>query len=408
MAQPPKKRVDTAELVRKWQADKKSRVFLQLAEQYRKDDYVDAALTVLREGLQHHPNFQPAHVALARCLLAKRELAAAQAELEAVTAKSPDNLMAGKLLADVLEERGERSRALEVLQRLSPFALEDPEVGARVEQLEAQLATPLRRTSGSGETSEYGTSEFATESGDTQGFDTGGGQGESAAIEAPAEPAAAAAAVPEPVPPEPTPEPPAARFAESQGSDEAVVAPEAEAEVGSSPLRLDDDELTPPPMPAARVEPFGGAETSGPVEDAEPGGGPLDDLLGTPPDAVDDSEPDALASRTLAELHEAQGSYEEASAIYEKLLSARPGEPALRAALERCRAAASPRAVVAGPEPAPAAPPERPDWRPQEPVLPAPAEPAAAQTEGELDLARLRALAGELERWLAAVRTVRQ
>lgn len=89
MAPPPKKRPDTGELLRRWEADKKSRIFLQLAEEYRKQDFVDAAVSVLRDGLKHHPNFQPAHVALARCFMSKSQWTEAQAELERVHAKSP-------------------------------------------------------------------------------------------------------------------------------------------------------------------------------------------------------------------------------------------------------------------------------------------------------------------------------
>ena len=40
---PPKKRPSTDQLLRRWEADKKSRIFLQLAEEYRRQDFVDAA-----------------------------------------------------------------------------------------------------------------------------------------------------------------------------------------------------------------------------------------------------------------------------------------------------------------------------------------------------------------------------
>ena len=113
------------ELKERYERDPGSRIFLQLAEEYRKQDYVDSALSVLKEGLRHHPTWQPAHVALARCLLAKRQHAEAQAELEKVLAKSPDNILAGKLLATVLETRGESRRALAVLEKLVPFAPDD-------------------------------------------------------------------------------------------------------------------------------------------------------------------------------------------------------------------------------------------------------------------------------------------
>jgi len=53
----------------RWERDPASRLFLQLAEEYRRDGQPEAALKVLETGLGHHPGYLAARVALGRCLL---------------------------------------------------------------------------------------------------------------------------------------------------------------------------------------------------------------------------------------------------------------------------------------------------------------------------------------------------
>ena len=370
--------VNTDELLRRLELDKKSRIFLQLAEEYRKQDYIDSALSVLREGLKHHPHFQPAHVALARCLMAKKQYSQAQAELTRVHEKSPDNILAGKLLSEVLEARGERQRALEVLRTIARFSMDDPEVLQRLSTLQAAMSPPKPRPEASleGETGEYLTGDFVTGNADLHAFGT----------------------PPLEVPPEPPP---------ADVPDPTGVPTEEHA--------LDDADELPFEFPAAPP----------PVLDAVGAG---DELLGAPRTPTRDDAENDFTSLTLAELYESQGEHGEAAAIYERLVARRPDDAELRRALARCNARSQGEQVASVPSAPVAAPPAKPRWQPVRPraatqpgVTPGPAgslarsatrgAPAAPGRGAQADApsqAHLRAALVELRRWLAAAQAVRQ
>lgn len=358
-------KADVDALLKRWEADKKSRLFLQLAEEYRKQDAIDAALSVLREGLKHHQAFAPAHVALARCLHAKGQLAQAQAELEPIVRKSPDNILAGKLLAQVLQERGERHRALEVLQRVAPFAPDDEEVADRLALLQAALGA-TGASGGSGETAEFSTSDVTA---------------------SPLRAGPTSSAMPTPLPAAPAPVAPPATMAPAEpepDDDDVLMVSDEEASAFEAPA--------PPPMPRPATPP--------------------DDLLGAPlAGPPGDSDEDELTSVTLAELYESQGGFAEASAIYERLLRRRPSDLTLQRAVERCRArltGAGPDTVATVSTPAPP-PPARPRWEPvrsrDQAPPPPPPRPGLGPARGP---ARLRAVRREMRRWLAAARSARE
>jgi tetratricopeptide (TPR) repeat protein len=387
---PPK--VDTDELLKRWEADKKSRIFLQLADEYRKQDQIDAALGILREGLKHHATFLPARVVLARCLLAKGQLAQAQAELEPIVKKAPDNLLAGKLLAEVLEERGEGQRALAILNAMLPFAIDDPEVAQRVADLEARLTPPITGDGGASDTAEFRAHDSTR-------------------------PLEVATSVPDSSPP-PAPSRPV-----------LVEEPRAEEDPFGDVLAGDGDgDDSPPGMADVLVIPV----------PAEPV--PAELLGSTRGEAgsLADNGEDEFASLTLAELYESQGAASEAAAIYARLLARRPDDAAIRRSLERCQArmagtdvAASIIESVAAPAPTLS----RPRWEPVRPravqpvaealvAAPEPLGGLSAESEGisvvpaaggrprrqpsMLPPMASRRTLRELHRWLKAVAAVRQ
>jgi hypothetical protein len=178
-------------------------------------------------------------------------------------------------------------------------------------------------------------------------------------------------------------------------------------------------------------------------EESVDGTGPIaDDLLGPPrsPEAPADSDDD-FTSLTLAELHESQGAHEEAARLYERLLARNPSDADLRRSLERCRARIEgrPMAAAAASRSSSEAP-SRPRWEPVRPrsapeaspapgPIPSPSEPVddllgppLASAARPAEAARLRSASAptppraaharrtlrELERWLAACRSVRQ
>lgn len=129
MAEPdtsPPERLRALQL--RWESDKTSRVFVQLAEEYRRLGRTQEALGLLAEGLTAHPNYLAAQVVLGRCHLDLGRTKEAIAELEAVIARDPTQMVAYKLLveAHLAEQDGEEAR-----KRLRIYSLlndSDPEI----------------------------------------------------------------------------------------------------------------------------------------------------------------------------------------------------------------------------------------------------------------------------------------
>ncbi|HEX2252232.1 MAG TPA: tetratricopeptide repeat protein [Thermoanaerobaculia bacterium] len=118
-----------AELRRRWETEPDSRVFLQLAEEYRRRERYREAAEVLESGLASHPNHVSAHVALGRVRLALGDADGAAASLERALGFDATNLVANKALVEAHLARGERSLAR---QRLGIYRLlneSDPAIG---------------------------------------------------------------------------------------------------------------------------------------------------------------------------------------------------------------------------------------------------------------------------------------
>jgi tetratricopeptide (TPR) repeat protein len=82
--------------------DPKSKLFVPLAEEYKKAGDIEMAIHVLLEGLKRNPEYVIARSSLGKLLIAKGDFAGAQKEFEDVVKTSPDNLMAQKKLGDLL------------------------------------------------------------------------------------------------------------------------------------------------------------------------------------------------------------------------------------------------------------------------------------------------------------------
>ena len=86
------------QLRNRWEADPSSRIFLQLAEEYRHQGRVKEALDVLDRGLREHPGYLSALVAKGRCHLELGEPEPAKAVLERVVKQDATQMVAIKLL----------------------------------------------------------------------------------------------------------------------------------------------------------------------------------------------------------------------------------------------------------------------------------------------------------------------
>ncbi len=112
----------------RWQADPSSRVFLQLAEEYRHIGRVQDALAVLESGLKEHPGYLSALVAQGRCLLELGDAGKARGVLERVVQQDATQMVASKLLVRAYIETNDPERAR---QRLDLYRLlndSDPEI----------------------------------------------------------------------------------------------------------------------------------------------------------------------------------------------------------------------------------------------------------------------------------------
>jgi tetratricopeptide (TPR) repeat protein len=126
----------------RWQGDPSSRVFLQLAEEYRHLGRVQEALEVLQRGLQEHPGYLSALVAKGRCLLELGDAAGARAVLERVVQQDATQMVANKLLVRACLETGEPERARERLDLYTLLNDSDPEIEELRRRVEAMSRPP--------------------------------------------------------------------------------------------------------------------------------------------------------------------------------------------------------------------------------------------------------------------------
>jgi tetratricopeptide (TPR) repeat protein len=128
-------------LRQKVEKDPGSRLFLPLAEEYRKAGMTDEAIAALLGGLEKHPGYTSARVALGRIYLEKALLEEARAEFEKVVQVVPDNLFAHRKLADIYREAGELERACAEYRRVLALNPSDEDAKSCLEGVEDTLAS---------------------------------------------------------------------------------------------------------------------------------------------------------------------------------------------------------------------------------------------------------------------------
>ena len=104
--------------------DPNSKLFVPLAEEYKKIGMLDEAIETLSIGLKRHPSYMSAHVSLGKIYLDKDMLDEASAEFEKVIHTIPDNLYAHKRLAEIYSTLNMRDKAIEefkMVLKLNPL-----------------------------------------------------------------------------------------------------------------------------------------------------------------------------------------------------------------------------------------------------------------------------------------------
>jgi tetratricopeptide (TPR) repeat protein len=106
--------LDFTEITRlneKYSKEPKSRIFVQLADLYRKNNMIDEALDVLNKGFEFHPQYPVAYLILGKCYYDKRSHTQARDAFEKTIALDPQNIVALRMLAKTCEilkdERGQ-------------------------------------------------------------------------------------------------------------------------------------------------------------------------------------------------------------------------------------------------------------------------------------------------------------
>jgi tetratricopeptide (TPR) repeat protein len=119
--------------------DPGSRLFVSLAEEYRKLGRFKQALSALQKGLLAHPGYIAAQVALGRVYLESGQNTDAIATFTKVLVADPGNLVAAKSLADVYLSRGDSLEALKKYKLYRALA-GDRKVDEVIAKLETEVA----------------------------------------------------------------------------------------------------------------------------------------------------------------------------------------------------------------------------------------------------------------------------
>lgn len=339
------------DLRRRLERDPGSRLFAQLAEEFRKAGNHADAIRVARTGLAQHPSYPSARLTLGRALLDSGDLAGARVELETVLREAPDNILASRFLGQALEALGELGPALVQLQRTLKMAPGDRQLESQIASLETRLRAP--QASG-GAPSGPPASPALVPTLRLRPPDVGRWAPAPPPLPTTAAPAAAAPAGPPPLPPPVAPRPVTERpqsLAVEYESDMAPTLPTAQSPL----LGLVDETAPPTPPPSAvateetvfepeptlvpRAAPpaFAAEPRPVPMRPTEPGR-PAPLQAQAPPGATPAGEAlsaseTPFSSSTLAELYLKQGLVDRALEVYRQLLAEEPGNDRARSRL---------------------------------------------------------------------------
>lgn len=132
---PDAQRAEIAKLEALHAEHPQGRIFTHLAEAYRKAGELDRAQTVLREGIERHPDYSSAHVVLARVLMDMGESAEAESEFRRVLELDSHNLVALRSLGDLARGEGRTHDAIGYYEKLLDVEPADEDVRDLLEGL---------------------------------------------------------------------------------------------------------------------------------------------------------------------------------------------------------------------------------------------------------------------------------
>lgn len=103
---------DIEKLKERVDKDPNSKLFVPLAEEYKKEGMLDEAISVLLRGIERQPGYMSARVSLGKIYLEKGMMNQARSEFENVIKSIPDNLYAHKKLAEIYRDLGEKELSI--------------------------------------------------------------------------------------------------------------------------------------------------------------------------------------------------------------------------------------------------------------------------------------------------------
>jgi len=128
----------------KTEKDPNSKLFVPLAEEYKKAGMYDEAIDALIKGLEKQPTYLSARVSLGKIYIERGMLADAMAEFEKVIAAIPENLYAHKKLAEIYRELGDKDKAIKEFRTVLKLNPLDEWAATSLSSLEKEPVPPVQ------------------------------------------------------------------------------------------------------------------------------------------------------------------------------------------------------------------------------------------------------------------------
>ncbi len=136
---------DIEKLKERVDRDPNSKLFVPLAEEYKKEGMIEEAVSVLLNGIERQPGYMSARVSLGKIYLEKGMTNEARSEFECVIKSIPDNLYAHKKLAEIYRDLGEKTLAAKSYRAVLALNALDDDAISNLRDLEggAEEGQPL-------------------------------------------------------------------------------------------------------------------------------------------------------------------------------------------------------------------------------------------------------------------------
>ena len=129
----------------KTEKDLNSKLFVPLAEEYKKAGMYDEAIDALIKGLEKQPAYLSARVSLGKIYIERGMFADAMAEFEKVIAAIPENLYAHKKLAEIYRELGDKDKAIREFRNVLKLNPLDEWAASSLSSLEKEPVPPVQK-----------------------------------------------------------------------------------------------------------------------------------------------------------------------------------------------------------------------------------------------------------------------